>query len=157
MERIEKIGNIILWALQGLTWWEKTFSNTEVITLLEKQDDLNFESGTDYLYSNSNYILLTSIVEKVTGVSFVSYTNTMFKKLNMTNTSFEEDYTKIRGPIAKAYFNFNTWTTYPWIWNVVGDGNIFSTLQDQIQWEQLVQGKGKTTFNRKIVAGKRSI
>lgn len=141
-----------LWTLQGYTWWEKSFNNSDVLNLIEKQTDLNFIPNTQYLYSNTNYILLALIVEKVSKKSFVDYTNQMFKQLNMSNTSFESDFTNIDGQIARAYFNFNTWTTYDWIWNVCGDGNIFSTLEDQIQWEKLVQGQGHTTFNRQIIA-----
>lgn len=129
-----------LWSLMGYTWWEKTFSNKDVLSLLEKQQDLNFKPNSSYLYSNTNYILLALIIEKVSGESFVAYTNNMFRQLNMFNTSFEDNYTNIRGPIARAYFNFGSWTTYNWIWNVCGDGNIFSTLEDQIQWERIVQG-----------------
>lgn len=140
-----------LWSLQGLTWWEHSFSNRDALELIEKQQELNFNPGTKHLYSNTNYILLTAIVEKVTGTSFVAYTKDLFKKLNMPNTSFENDYTKIRGPIAKAYFNFDTWTTYDWIWNVCGDGNIFSTLADQLQWEQILQGKIKSKIKRQIL------
>lgn len=146
-----------LWALQGYTWWEKSFDNTDVLTLIEKQVDLNCKPNTQYLYSNTNYILLALLVEKVSQNAFTDFTNELFAQLNMPNTSFESNYNNISGQIARAYFNFNTWTTYPWIWNVVGDGNIFSTLQDQIQWEQLVQGKGKTTFNRKIIAQSQQI
>jgi CubicO group peptidase (beta-lactamase class C family) len=131
-----------LWSLQGITWWQQSFGNKDVIRLLEKQQDLNFPPGSKYLYSNSNYILLATIVEKVTGRSFIAITNDMFRKLGMHNTSFESDAQKIRGPIARAYFNFGTWTTYDWIWNVVGDGNIFSTLEDQLIWEQVLQNKG---------------
>lgn len=140
-----------LWSLQGLTWWKNAFNNKVVLSLLEKQVDLNFTPGSRYLYSNSNYILLTAIVEKVTGMSFVSYTNKMFQKLNMPNTSFESDHTKIRGSIAKAYFNFNTWTTYDWIWDVYGDGNIFSTLEDQLHWEQILQGSKRSNIKQHIL------
>lgn len=140
-----------LWSLQGLTWWKYTFSNKDVLELIEKQEELNFKPSTKHLYSNTNYILLTAIIEKVTGKSFVTYTNDLFKKLNMPNTSFEDDYTKIRGPIAKAYFNFDTWKNYNWIWNVYGDGNIFSTLADQLQWEQTLQGTGKSSIKRQIL------
>ncbi|GGD75597.1 hypothetical protein GCM10011514_44420 [Emticicia aquatilis] len=140
-----------LWSLQGFTWWKYTFSNKDVLRLIEKQEELNFKPSTKYLYSNTNYILLAMITEKVTGKSFVAYTNDLFRKLNMPNTSFEDDYTKIRGPIAKAYFNFDTWKNYNWIWNVYGDGNIFSTLADQIRWEQILQGQVKCDIKRQII------
>jgi CubicO group peptidase (beta-lactamase class C family) len=140
-----------LWSLKGLTWWKHTFSNKDVLELIEKQQELNFTPGSKYSYSNTNYILLTAIIEKVTGKSFVAYTNDLFKKLNMPNTSFEDNYKNIRGPLAKAYFNFNTWTTYNWIWNACGDGNIFSTLADQLQWEQILQGSTDSNIKRQIL------
>lgn len=140
-----------VWSLKGLTWWKYTFSNKDALELIEKQEELNFKPGTKHLYSNTNYILLTAIVEKVTGISFVAYTNDLFKKLNMPNTSFEDDYTKIREPIARAYFNFDTWKNYNWICNLYGDGNIFSTLADQLQWEQILQGKTKSKIKRQIL------
>jgi CubicO group peptidase (beta-lactamase class C family) len=140
-----------LWSLMGLTWWKHTFSNKDVLELVEKQQELNFDPGSKYSYSNTNYILLTAIIEKVTGISFVAYTNDLFKKLNMPNTSFEDNYKIIRGPLAKAYFNFNKWTTYNWIWNACGDGNIFSTLADQLQWEQILQGSTDNNIKRQIL------
>lgn len=146
-----------LWSLLGYTWWEKSFSNKDVLTLIEKQNDLNFKPDTKYLYSNTNYILLALILEKATKRTFVDYTNEMFRQLNMPNTSFESNYKNIRGQIARAYFNFGTWTTYTWIWNVVGDGNIFSTLEDQIQWEKLALGRGSSAFKSKIIAQSQKI
>ncbi len=140
-----------LWSLKGLTWWEHSFTNKDALELIEKQQELNFDPGSKYSYSNTNYILLTAIIEKVTGISFVAYTNDLFKKLNMPNTSFEDNYKKIRGPLAKAYFNFNKWTTYNWIWNACGDGNIFSTLADQLQWEQILQGSTDNNIKRQIL------
>ena len=140
-----------LWSLKGLTWWEHSFTNKDALELIEKQQELNFDPGSKYSYSNTNYILLTAIIEKVTGISFVAYTNDLFKKLNMPNTSFEDNYKKIRGPLAKAYFNFNKWTTYNWIWNACGDGNIFSTLADQLQWEQILQGRTDNNIKRQIL------
>jgi CubicO group peptidase (beta-lactamase class C family) len=140
-----------LWSLQGKTWWEQVYNNQDAIRLLKAQQDLNFTPGTEYLYSNSNYILLAEIVESVSKKSFIDFTNELFAKLNMPDTSFENDYTAIAGPIAKAYFNFDTWTTYDWTWNVAGDGNFFSTLNDQVEWEKWVQGYGSPGISRNVI------
>jgi CubicO group peptidase (beta-lactamase class C family) len=140
-----------LWSLKGMTWWEHPLDNNDVLELIKKQEELNFEPSTKYLYSNTNYILLATIVEKVSGMTFKEYTDDIFQKLNMPNTSFEPDYSQIDGKIARAYFNFDTWTTYDWIWNVVGDGNIFSTLTDQIQWEKTIQGYGNNEIKHGII------
>jgi CubicO group peptidase (beta-lactamase class C family) len=140
-----------LWSLKGITWWEHSYDNNDVLELIKKQEELNFEPSTKYLYSNTNYILLAMIVEKISGKTFNEYTDIIFQKLNMPNTSFEADYSQIDGQIARAYFNFDTWTTYDWIWNVVGDGNIFSTLTDQIKWEKTIQGYGESEIKNSII------
>ncbi|WP_046757663.1 serine hydrolase domain-containing protein [Kordia jejudonensis] len=140
-----------LWSLQGYTWWEQKFDNADVMELLEKQQELNFVPGTKYSYTNSSYIVLTQIVEKVTGTSFVAYTDKMFKELGMPNTSFVDDYKNIAEPIAKPYFNFDTWTTYDWTCNLHGDGNLFSTLEDQLHWEKLLQTKKSDVFSEEIL------
>ena len=140
-----------LWSLKGITWWKYSFQNEDVLELIKKQEVLNFEPTSKYLYSNTNYILLAIIVEKTSGKTFKEYTDNIFQKLNMPNTSFETDYLKINGEIARAYFNFDTWTTYDWIWNVVGDGNLFSDLTDQIQWEKIIQGYGDNEIKNSII------
>ena len=104
-----------------------------------------------HLYSNSNYIVLAELVAKASGQSFVEYTDAMFQRLGMPDTSFESDHTTIRGPVAKPYFNFQTWKTYDWLPDLVGDGALFSTLDDQLQWECLVQGSGETEFDRALI------
>jgi len=139
-----------LWQLQGLTWWEQRFNNQDVLSLVKKQETLNFSPGARFLYSNTNYILLAMIVEVVSRQDFVEFTNKLFKTLNMPNTSFENKHLKIRGDIASPYFNFGQWTTYPWIWEVCGDGNLFSTLEDQLVWEAHLQGKMDRVGNKKI-------
>ena len=128
-----------LWSLQGLTWWEHNFGNAQAYQVLNQQQDLNFAPGEDYLYSNSNYILLALIVEAVSGKTFRAYTDEMFVQLDMPHTSFETDHQDIAPPIARSYFNFGSWTTYDWIWDVVGDGNLYTTLPDQIAWEKRLQ------------------
>ncbi len=140
-----------LWSLQGKTWWKFEFGNDDVMELLKRQEDLSFTPGTDHLYSNSNYVLMAEIVAKVSGRSFVDYTNEMFRQLGMPDTSFESDHTAIRGSIAKPYFNFQTWKGYDWLADIVGDGCLFSTLDDQLQWECIVQGAGETKFDRALI------
>lgn len=128
-----------LWSLQGIVWWKRTLNNQDAIKLLSNQEDLNFNPGSQYLYSNSNYILLAEIVNKISGQNFVAYTNKMFEDLGMPNTSFISNHKQIEGQIARPYFNFDTWKSYDWLCDIYGDGNLFSTLEDQLHWEQLIQ------------------
>lgn len=128
-----------LWSLEGKTWWRESADNKDVLGLLKKQNKLNFKPDSQYLYSNSNYVLLAEIIEKVTGNSFIAYTQELFDDLKMSSSSFESDYNNIIDPVALPYFNFDTWTTFNWINNIVGDGALFSTLTDQLQWEKIIQ------------------
>ncbi len=140
-----------LLSLQNITWWKKTLSNKNVIEILVKQDDLNFKPGSDYIYSNSNYILLAEIIEIITKQSFSDYLNILFQNLGMPNTKFAPNHNKIQEPIARPYFNFNTWTGYDWIWDVVGDGNLFTTLPDQLQFEKILQSRKSDFLNEEII------
>lgn len=146
-----------LWGLQGITWWEHTYDNDDVLNLLRKQDELNFEPGSKYSYSNSNYMVLAEIVGKASGSNFIDYTNQMFQDLNMPNTSFTGNYKTIDGPIAKPYLNFDTWFGYDWIWNAYGDGNIFSTLQDQLEFEKILQTKKNSRFSKELLEQSQSL
>ncbi|TDE17254.1 serine hydrolase domain-containing protein [Dyadobacter psychrotolerans] len=128
-----------LWSVQGIVWWKTILNNQDALQLLQKQKELNFKPGTTYLYSNSNYILLAQIIEKVTGESFVNYTKNLFTKLDMPHTAFVDNHKKIDAPIAKPYFNFNQWVNYDWLCDIHGDGNLFTTLTDQLQWEKIIQ------------------
>lgn len=140
-----------LLSLQGITWWKRTMNNFDILKMLQQLRDLNFLPGTQYMYSNSNYVLLAELVQVWSGKSFSDYTGEMFRRLGMNQTSFEADFTKIPGRIARPYFNFSSWSSYDWIWNGVGDGNIFSTLPDQLRWEQIVQTGKCTGFPSKLI------
>lgn len=137
--------------IQNITWWKHTLNNQQIMELLLQQRDLNFEPGTEYLYSNSNYVILAELIGKTTGLPFTNYMNTMFQSLGMRDTSFEPNHKNIRGPIANPYFNFKTWTGYEWLWDGVGDGNLFTTLKDQLVWERIVQTLDSETISSSLL------
>ncbi|NNM34549.1 MAG: serine hydrolase, partial [Gemmatimonadetes bacterium] len=45
------------------------FDNQDALELIARQKALNFEPGSEFLYSNSGYVLLAEIIERVTGKS----------------------------------------------------------------------------------------
>lgn len=140
-----------LLSLQGITWWKNSLDNQDVLNMLMRQKELNFLPGTQYLYSNSNYVLMALIIGKASGQSFLQYTQSLFDRLGMKETSFCVDTALLTGQIAKAYFNFQTWTTYAWKWKVVGDGNLFSSMADQVQWERILQGENLTDLDPAVI------
>ena len=109
----------------------------------------NLEDSTQY--SNTNYLLLADIVAQVSGKSFRAFTDSMFIALGMTATAFEDHHASIREPIARPYFNFGSWQGYDWVWDAVGDGNLFSSLRDMLRWEVLAQDPGRTVFPANVI------
>ncbi|MEM7104964.1 MAG: serine hydrolase domain-containing protein [Bacteroidota bacterium] len=140
-----------LMALKGKSWWRQFIDNADVMELLKGQKDLNFIPGTEYVYSNSNYILLTEIVKEVTGQNFGIFAETMFEELDMTNTNFLTKYSEIIPNKARPYGNWNGWREEPTITDVHGDGALYTNLQDQLKWEQIVQENDGKYLSEKLI------
>ncbi len=128
-----------LMSLQFEAWWRREgLDNDDVIDLLLQQDDLNFPPGTDYLYSNSNYTLLSGIIEKATGIPFVDYSRKVFDELGMESTFYMDNYMKVIPNHAFPFADWGdgVWQVYPNMVNVHGDGFLYTTLEDQLKYEQ---------------------
>lgn len=52
---------------------KKGLTNNEVIHWLQNQDGLAFKPGTKFQYSNSGYIILSLIIEKISGMSYAQF------------------------------------------------------------------------------------
>lgn len=139
-----------LWNLQGITWWEKTLGNPDAIKLLSKQEQLNFNPGDQHMYSNSNYILLTEIIRKVTSNSFEYYSTGLFKDLGMTNTAFESDHSDIPQRVLPYGF-WKKYRMYEWNSELIGDGALFTTLPDQLAWEVMVQQENSSALSPELI------
>jgi len=74
----------------------------EIVAFFGNQP-LEFEPGSRYTYSSSNYVLLGLIVEKVTGMPWAEYIDSAIcQPSGMTNTGVFEDYAQ-REDFAKGY------------------------------------------------------
>ena len=107
------------------------------LSLIKSQLSLNFTPGKQYQYSNSNFVLLAEIVEKVSGQSFSSFADSaIFKPLGMKHTSFPEDYTKLISNRANSYSKINNSSFTNNFQNVytLGDGGMFSNILDMQKW-----------------------
>ncbi|MEM9984855.1 MAG: serine hydrolase domain-containing protein [Bacteroidota bacterium] len=140
-----------LWGLQGKSWWKLFVDNDDAIELLRAQRDLNFRPGTDYLYSNSNYILLAEIVRVVTGQEFSDYAKVLFEELDMPSTHFRTNYGAIIPSKARPYGNWGGWQEEPSITETHGDGGLFTTLADQLKWEQIIQLNDGSYLSPKLI------
>jgi len=127
---------------QGPVWWKRVgLDNDDLLELLEAQRELEFEPGSAYQYSNSNYVVLAKIVETVTGTSFTEHSKLFFRNLGMHETSFVERYMEVIPNSANPYSDWGRgeWWETPTVTKTCGEGFLFTTLRDQLRYEQKLQ------------------
>ena len=132
----------------------------DVIRLAARQRHLNFPPGTEYDYSNTGYIALGLIVQRVTGKSLRDFTvGQIFGPLGMTSTHFHDDHTMLVPGRASAYtplpeggYRINVWNN-----DIVGQGGLILTVNDLVKWdENFYTGKvgGPGFLKRQLQQGK---
>lgn len=117
----------------------KPISEEKMIALF-KDKPLNFSPGTNYAYSNSGYMLLGYIVQKVSGKPYeTAIRDLIFKPLNMSSTGFDFTGLKAAGK-AKGYFVISTKESIeaPIVDSTVSyaAGAIYSTTGDLYKWHK---------------------
>ncbi len=82
--------------------WRRDHTPSEFIDLFI-DEELDFEPGTEYRYSNSGYYLLGYIIEKASGMSYQEYLEkSIFEPAEMENTYYN-DYNRIITKRSKGY------------------------------------------------------
>lgn len=116
----------------------------DLIEYIKKQP-LKFNSGDQFSYSNSGYILLGRIVEIITGVSYETFIeNIFFKKLKMNNSRYGDDKEIIHNIASGYQFNGQEYVNAPNISMSLfySAGAILSTVDDLLKWQKaLISGQ----------------
>ena len=124
--------------LLGMTGWPSDGPVTEArfLDLVSRQKALNFDPGARFLYSNTGYVLLSILVKRASGKSLREFTDeAMFAPLGMTNSHFRDDHTALVKNRAFAYSpRGSTWQMNVPGFDVVGDGGLFTTVEDLAKW-----------------------
>ncbi len=123
-------------------WDEKhcvqPYTNLEVINLV-KDMPLQFSPGKKFKYSNTNYILLGLIIEKVSGKTYSEYLDEkIIKPVGMKNTLVFDPSTIILNKANGYYTNLNSFINAPYenITLKSSSGTLYSTVEDLLLWEQ---------------------
>jgi CubicO group peptidase (beta-lactamase class C family) len=114
--------------------------DAEVLDLLKHQTTTKFAPGTHWDYSNSGYVTLAMVVEKVSGLSFGTVLHDrIFAPLGMTNTIA---YEKGKNEVTNRAYG-HTQKNSSWMQNdqsdtsaTLGDGGVYSSLDDLAKWDQ---------------------
>ena len=124
--------------------FDNILSDEAMLDLITRQRELNFAPGSEHLYSNSGYVLMAEIVKRATGRSLREYADEkIFGPLGMTSTHFHDDRTQI---VRDRVFSYHPrdgggWRTdYLINFDKVGDGGLYSTVEDLARWDGAFYG-----------------
>jgi CubicO group peptidase (beta-lactamase class C family) len=101
--------------------------------------DLRFEPGTEFEYSNSGYLILGLIIEKVTGTRLENVLHEkILKPLGMNDTGIDHHEMVLSRRASGYRQQIDGYTNAPYdcMQNFYGNGNMYSTVQDLYLWDQ---------------------
>lgn len=124
--------------MENLGWHKGTFVyNNDIINfIIEHAKDIPIrKANTGFAYSNTNYALLASIIEKVSGVSYPVYLREhIFKPLEMHDSFVFQPEDSARYQ-PSFYYNGRPYR-FDYLDYVYGDKNIYSTVRDLLKWDR---------------------
>ncbi|MGW8821560.1 serine hydrolase domain-containing protein [Paenibacillus lautus] len=94
---------------QGQEWVDNRFKTyrPEELVRLALSKPMRFEPGTDWSYSNTNYVLARLLIEKVTGSSLAEEMQRLILgPLGLSGTVVPDTQPEIPGPHAHAYYRY---------------------------------------------------
>ena len=121
--------------LSGLSA-EHVYSDDDVLELVGRQRALDFAPGSDGLYSNSGYVLLSIAIARATGKRLDAFAReTIFTPLGMEASRFQHDHTAVVPGKAFGYEKRDRqWRVANCVLDVVGDGGMYGSLDDMLAW-----------------------
>jgi CubicO group peptidase (beta-lactamase class C family) len=118
-------------------WDKKKYAtNADVLNMLYTDKPVRlFAPGTRFTYSNTNFVLLALIIEKISGKKFPEFMRwKFFEPLGMKHTyvfTMKDSLTA-----TKSYAPNGTLWQYDCLEGTYGDKNIYTTPEDLLKWDQ---------------------
>ncbi len=115
---------------------KKKATNEDILQMLyTDQPKRDYPPGVRFHYSNTNFVLLALIIEKVTGKTYPGYLRQkFFEPLQMTHTFvFTLKDTLTATP---SFTPSGTYWEYDCLDGTYGDKNIYTTPRDLLKWDQ---------------------
>jgi CubicO group peptidase (beta-lactamase class C family) len=122
---------------------ERQIQDEEVLALLEKQDHTRFVPGSRWEYSNSGYVVLGTVVAKVSGVPFRQFLHDrIFAPLHMDGTvAYQRGKNEVMNRAFGHTLENGNWkqTDQSSTSATLGDGGIYSSLNDLAKWDRALR------------------
>lgn len=117
----------------------KPLQGIDVLHIVERQDSTNFKSGSQFAYSNTAYVLLGLLVEKLSGLPLNEFVHRrIFYPLKMKHTT----YNNLEGNIYNRAYGYNLKAGELLLQDqsnssyLQGDGGIYTSINDFYYWDQ---------------------
>ncbi|MEM7369656.1 MAG: serine hydrolase domain-containing protein [Bacteroidota bacterium] len=128
-----------LHALLEMAGWrgDDRRSNADLRRFIANQKELNFPSGSEYLYCNTGYMFCADIIEQISGMSYESWMKeNVFDPLGMSQSFCRRDINQVIPHVATSYYGpaNNEFQKAVEYWAYVGSGNMHSTVADLSVW-----------------------
>lgn len=113
-------------------------SNTELLNIMcNCKPEMYHKKNHHFQYINTNYAVLASVVEKITGLSFAAFLKKeIFDPLDMKNTYIKDFCDTNSLPIETTGFVGNKEAGVDYLDGVCGDKGVYSTVEDMFKWDQ---------------------
>ncbi len=130
------------WTLKNIAGWHRddVFTQAHALELIRKSKPA-FAPGEDYIYSNTDLLLLSEIVSEASGKPFASFLkDEIFEPLGMTNTLVVEDFEQFTPNIAASYErDGDGFKRSALNYGITGATNMYSSIEDLSKWELNLQ------------------
>ncbi len=118
--------------------WRNDFTYARLLEIM-KNEPLEFAAGDKYAYSNSNYVLLAMLIQRLSGKSYDAFlTERVWGPLQMTATRRDSPFDVIPHRASLYDWKTNKFENIdllnPSLWNN-GDGGLMSTALDLAKWD----------------------
>jgi CubicO group peptidase (beta-lactamase class C family) len=136
----------------GLAGWRDgdAISTEDVFNYTCKQRNLNFMPGSEYMYSNTNYVLLSMIIARVTNQNFADWMKTnVFYQLGMSNTYIDESNLNVTAYTSSPYSEENNkqFVIAQNLNHDIGASNVYSSAPDLMKWMKQINNPEKKWLN----------
>jgi CubicO group peptidase (beta-lactamase class C family) len=129
------------WELLRLAGWrmDDVITEGDILSLVRRQQALNFAPGEEHLYCNTGYTLLALAVQRATGQSLRDYAEaSLFRPLGMNHTHFHDDHCRIVKNRAYSYApkKEDGYAHRPLAYANIGATSLFTTVEDLARWDR---------------------
>ncbi|MCT4618269.1 MAG: beta-lactamase family protein [Marinisporobacter sp.] len=129
---------------------KEQLKDEDVFNMYKAENRLKYKPGTKYEYVDGNYVILSNVIEKISGMRFAEFLQkNIFKPLEMNNTvAYEKGIATVKnraygmskrdGKFIETDQNLTSAT--------LGDGGIYTSLMDYYKWDQALYTEKLVSF-----------